>query len=123
MNSCCAFSIVHINSFSLWICGRSVIQLVANVGSYPVCQQRVSVKKESSLGDTVRLVIEFLRHHLIEIFQLLFLQDLGVKLCNTVYGIAGSDGQMSHFYLSVVDDCHFADLLLVARIFLPGSAQ
>ena len=24
---------------------------------------------------------------------------------------------MSHFYLSVVDDCHFADLVLVARIF------
>ena len=36
---------------------------------------------------------------------------------NTVYGIACSDRQMGHFYLSVIDDRHLADLLLVARIF------
>ena len=43
------------------------------MSGYPVCKQRVSMKKESSLGDTVRLIVELLRHHLVEVFQLLLL--------------------------------------------------
>ena len=74
------------------------------------------MKQETSLCDTVCLVVELLRHHLIEVLQLLFLQDLGVQSCNTVYRVACSDCQVCHLHLSVVDDRHLADLLLVARI-------
>ena len=92
--------------------------LVADVGRYPVSQQRVSVKQETALGDAVGLVVELLRHHLIEVLQLLVLQDLGVESRHAVYGVAGHDGQMGHLHLSVIDDGHLADLLLVARILL-----
>ena len=34
----------------------------------PVCKQLISVKQKSSLRDSIRLVIKFLRHHLIEVF-------------------------------------------------------
>ena len=92
--------------------------LVSDVGRYPVSQQRVAVKQETALSDAVGLVIELLRHHLIEVLQLLMLQDLGVQSRHAVYREAGYDSQMSHLHLSVIDDGHLADLLLIARIFL-----
>src|SRR5699024_2254637 len=73
----------------------------AHMLGYPVCQQRVSVKKETSLGDTVGLVVELLRHHLIKVFQLASLQDLSMKTCNTVDRIAADDRQTCHMHLSV----------------------
>ena len=76
------------------------------------------MKKETSLGDTVRLVVELLRHHLIEVTKLLFLKDLCVKLRNTVYREAADDCKVSHADLSVVNDRHSADLLVVTRISL-----
>ena len=50
--------------------------------------------------------------------RLLILQDFCVKSCNAVYGKACHNGQMCHFYLAVIDDRHFFDLFVVARIFL-----
>ena len=97
--------------------GKICDPLVSDMVCYPVCKKRVCMEKESSLCDTVCLVVELLRHHLIEISQLLILQDLCVEPCNTVYRIACNNGQMCHFYLSVIDDSHLADLLLIARIF------
>ena len=36
--------------------------LITDMFGYPVCKQRVSMKKESSLCDTIGLVVELLRH-------------------------------------------------------------
>ena len=76
------------------------------------------MSKETSLCDTVCFVVELLRHHLIEILQLLILEDLGMKACNTVYRVACNDRKVSHLNLSVIDDRHLLDLLEVSRIFL-----
>ena len=95
------------------ICDPAVPDMIGDPGS----QQRVGMKEETSLGDTVCLVIEFFRVHLIEISQLLFFQDLCVQLCHTVYRVAAGDSQMSHLHLSVIDNGHLADLLLISRIF------
>ena len=84
---------------------------------YPVCQKLISVKEETSLGDAVCFVVEFFRHHLIEILQFLIFQDLCMQSGNTVYGKSCNNGKMSHFYLAVINNGHFLDLLIVARIF------
>ena len=36
--------------------------------SYPVSQERISVKQETTLCDTVRLIVELLRSHFVEVF-------------------------------------------------------
>ena len=75
------------------------------------------MSQETSLGNAIGLVVELLRHHLVEIFQLLMFEDLRVQSRNTVHGIACRDRQMGHLHLSVVNDRHLADLLLITRIF------
>ena len=47
--------------------------LVADLIRHPVRQQGIAVEQEAALGDAVGLVVELLRHHLIEILQLLVL--------------------------------------------------
>ena len=74
------------------------------------------MKQESSLCNTICLVVELLRHHLVEILQLLLLQDLSVQSCNAVYRVACCNCQMCHLDLSVVDNRHLANLLLIARV-------
>ena len=109
------FRVIHIQSqfFDLRkICDPLVTDMICD----PVSQQRISVFQETSLGDTVGLVVEFLRHHLIEIFKLLFFQDLGMQTGNTVYGVTAYDSQMSHLYLAVIDNGHLGDLVLITRI-------
>ena len=86
---------------------------------YPVCEKRIAVEEETSLGDAVCLIIELLRHHLIKVFQYVCLQDLCMKRSNAVYGVTADDGKVCHADLSVVDDTHIADLVVyVIRIFL-----
>ena len=46
---------------------------VPSLGGHPFSQQRIAVQQESSLGNTVCLVVEALREHLVEILQLLLL--------------------------------------------------
>src|SRR5699024_7261810 len=74
------------------------------------------MKQETSLCNTVCLIIKLLRHHLIEIFELLFLQNLCVQSRNTVDRVACHDCQMCHLHLSIIDNCHLFDLLIVSRI-------
>ena len=76
------------------------------------------MKQKSSLCDTVGLVVELLRHHLIEILQLLILEDLSMQSCNTVYGEACHDSEVSHLDLTVVNDSHLPNLLHITRILL-----
>ena len=85
--------------------------------SYPVCKKLISMKKETSLSNTVCFVVEFLRHHFIEIFQFLFFQDLSMKSCNTVYRIACNDCKVSHLNLSIIENSHVFDLVVISRIF------
>ena len=52
---------------------------------YPLCKQRIAVQQETSLCNAVGLVVKFLRHHLVEILQLLFLQNFCMQPCHTVH--------------------------------------
>ena len=88
---------------------------ISDMCRYPVCKKLVAVKQETALGDSVGLVVELVREHLIEVLKSLALEDLRMQLSNTVDGVAGNDCQVCHLDLSVVDDCHLGDLVLVAR--------
>ena len=92
--------------------------VVTHMRCHPVCQQRIRMQQETSLCDAVCLVVEFLGHHLVEIFEFLMLQDLRVQSCHAVDRITGCDREMRHLNLPVVDDRHLADLFLIARIHL-----
>ena len=83
----------------------------------PVCQKRVCMKQETSLCNTVCLIVEFLRIHFVEISQFLFLQDICMESCNTVHRVTACDCQMGHLNLSIIDDRHLADFFLISRIF------
>ena len=76
------------------------------------------MKKESSLRDAVGLVVELLGEHLVKVLQLLLLQYLGMKPCDTVHGEAGTDSQVRHTHLTVIDDSHLAYLFLIPGILL-----
>ncbi len=86
--------------------------LVADVIGNPVCQQRVAVQQETSLGNTVGLVVELLGEHLVEVLQLAVLEDLGVQARNAVDGITGHDCHIGHADHTVIDDAHAADLVV-----------
>ena len=101
------------------ICDPSVTDLICD----PISKKWVSMCEETSLCDSVCLIVEFLRHHLIEIFQFLFLKDLCMKLCNTIYRESCNDCHVSHTNLSVHKDCHFADFLFISRIHLTNLDQ
>ena len=90
--------------------------IITNLISNPVSEKRIAMKKETSLCDTICLIVKLLRHHLIEILELLLFKYLCVKLCNTVDREACCDCKMCHLNLSIIYDCHFAYLLLIARI-------
>ena len=91
---------------------------VADLICDPVCEKRVAVCKETSLGDSVCLVVELLRHHLIEVSELLRLQDVRVEPCHAVYGEACDDRHIRHAHLAVHKDRHLLHLVLIARIHL-----
>ena len=42
------------------------------------------MQQETSLGNTVGLVVEALREHLVEVLQFLLLQNLGMQSCHAV---------------------------------------
>ena len=75
------------------------------------------MQQEAALCDTVRLVAELLRHHLVEIMQFALLQNFCVQLRHTVDGKAARDRQVGHADLAVVQDRHAGDASFVARIF------
>ena len=101
------------------ICDPSVTDLICD----PISKERISMCKETSLCNSVCLVIKLLRHHLIEIFQLLFLKNFCMKLCNTVYRESCNNCHVRHTNLSVHKDCHFADFLFISRIHLTNLDQ
>ena len=68
------------------------------------------MQKESSLCNTIGLIIELLRTHLIEVLQLSLLQNLRMQLCYTVYRERTGDCQMCHLNLSVIQDRHILNL-------------
>ena len=40
-----------------------------------------------------------------------------MQSCNTVYRVTCNDSKVCHFYLAIMDDCHFIFFVLVARVF------
>ena len=97
------------------ICDPLLADLVGDPGS----KLRIAVEQESSLCDTIRLIAEFLRHHVIEILQNVLLKDLRVKRCNAVDRMAADDREIRHADLTVIDDAHIFELFTPAvRIFL-----
>ena len=88
----------------------------AELFCYPVSKQRVRMHEETSLCDTIGLVVELLRHHLIEVFQFLILQNLCMQLCNTIDRITCNDCKVCHLHLAVHQDCHLLNLFFITRI-------
>ena len=70
------------------------------------------MQKKSSLRNPVRLIIELLRHHLIEVLEFSFFQDLRMEFCHAVHGIAANNRQMCHLDLIIIHDSHAAHLVL-----------
>ena len=101
------------------VCDPAVADLICN----PVCKQRIAVSQKSSLGNAVCLVVEFLRHHFIEIFQLLVLQNLCMEFCHAVYGKSRDNSHIRHADLTIHKDRHLLHLLLVTRIHFTDSDQ
>ena len=85
--------------------------VLAHLLCHPVCKQRVGMKQETPLCDTVCLVVELPREHLVEVLQFLILEDLCVEPCHTVHAVAGNDRHMRHLHLAVRDDRHLLDLV------------
>ena len=90
--------------------------LVPDMIRHPVREKLITVQKEPALRDSIRLVVELLRHHFVEILQRLLLQDLRVQLCDAIDRVARNNRQVRHPHLSIVDDSHLCDLVLVARV-------
>ena len=88
--------------------------VVSDMISDPACQKRICMQQETSLGDTVGLVVKLLGEHLVELLQFLIFQDFRMQSCHTVDGITGSNCQMCHLYFSVINDRHLLDHMLIA---------
>ncbi len=84
----------------------------------PLRELGIAVQEEAPLRNAVRLVVELLRHHLVEVLQHVLLKDLRVQRRDAVHRVAADDGEVSHVDLSVVDNRHVADLVRVVRILL-----
>ena len=97
--------------------------LIPYLIGHPLSQKRVAVKQETPLGNSVCLIVEFFRHHLIEIAQFLFLQDFRMEPGYSVYGKSGHNGQMCHLNLAIEDNRHFLYFFIVVRILLPNFQQ
>ena len=76
------------------------------------------MKQETSLSDTVCLVVELLRHHLIEIMQFSFFQNLCMQSGYTIDREACNDRHIRHTYLTFIENRHIADLIILVRILL-----
>ena len=74
------------------------------------------MKQEAALCDTVRLVVELVREVLSELLKRLSLEDLGVQARNAVYRETADDREVRHTYLSVVNDRHLLDHVIIAGI-------
>ena len=53
--------------------GKICDPVVTDMFTYPVCKKRIAMHQESTLCDSIRLVVEFLWEQLIEIVKLLVL--------------------------------------------------
>ena len=67
------------------------LPFLADVIRDQLSQLRISFDKESSVADTVGLVVELFRSQLIEFLEYIFLQDIAVDSCNTIYRMASDD--------------------------------
>ena len=90
--------------------------ICSNLFCNPGSKKRITVKKESSLCDSVCLIIELLRHHFIEIFKLTLFQDFCMKTCNTIDGKSCYNSHICHSYLTFIKHRHVANLAVVVRI-------
>ena len=81
------------------------------------CKLLVAVEKPSSECDTICLVVELLRIDLVEVVQLRILEDLCVKVCNTIYTVAVVYINVCHVHsLILVDDIYALILISVANL-------
>ena len=75
------------------------------------------MSKETSLCNTICLIVKFLWHHFIEIFQLLVFQNFCMKFCNTIYRESCDDCHVSHTHLTIPENCHLTYFFFISRIF------
>ncbi len=80
-------------------------EAVADHGCDVLGQRMVTVKEPSAEGDSICLIIKFLRINLIELMKLCLLQDVCMKGCNTIDGKSVMDVHMCHVdQVILVDD-------------------
>ena len=75
---------------------RIFAEAVTEHGGDVLCQRMVAVKKPSAEGDSICLIIKFIRIDLIELMKLCLLQDICMKGCNTVDGKSVMNVHMCH---------------------------
>ena len=85
--------------------------LIPDMLRNPGSKKRVCVQKEAALCDSVGLIVELLREHLIEIMKRFILQNFRMKSCHTVYREAGNNCHVRHADLAIINDSHFGNLI------------
>ena len=78
----------------------------ADIAGDPPGQNPVSFQKKAAVSHTVGLIIELVRHDLIEVAEEPGLEDRRMKLGNTVHGEGGNKAEIGHPDLVVMDDPH-----------------
>ena len=93
----------------------------SDAGGDEVGELGVAGDQPTARGDPVRLVVEFLRIQSIEFGEKLRLEELGVKGCDAVHGMASDDrevGHADHLHVAFFDERERTFLASITRPFL-----
>ncbi len=74
------------------------------------------MKQETSLSNTICFVIEFFRHHLIEISQFTLFKNLCMQAGYTIDRKACHDRHIRHADLALIKNRHASNLIILIRI-------
>ena len=76
----------------------------------------VAGQQPSAEGDTIGLVVEFLRVNLVKMIQLALFQDLRMNCCHTVDAVTVMDVDVCHVHsLILIDDLNFFVLIFLCH--------
>ncbi len=79
-------------------------------------QLMVTGQQPSAEGDTIGLVVEFLRVNLVKMIQLALFQDLRMNCCHTVDAVTVMDVDVCHVHsLILVNDLNFFVLIFLCH--------
>ena len=76
-------------------------------------QMRGSDLRPSTLHNTVSFIVKLFWRNLVEVAQSIFLKQLGMQLCHTVYTVTADNSQMRHMDLVIAYDARIFDGFVV----------